>query len=141
MRNALYEEVPPKEKEDTEITHFLRAKRLTAFLKFEVLNIQRQVGGAEYFVFTELWKKGGQYIINCKFTGSYTQVEENHAFVYNTDYTGPDGKCYNSIIDNQKNTHLFGIEKNDLSTKAKVRQICNNLFSGETRFTHCFKVT
>ena len=85
--------------------------------------------------------KGGQYIINCKFTGSYTQVEENHAFLYNADYTGPDGICYGSIVDNQENTHLFGIEKNDLSSKAKVRQICNNLFTGETRFTHCFKVT
>ena len=44
--------------------------------------------------------KGGQYIINCKFTGSYTQVEENHAFVYNTYFTGLDGICYGSIVDN-----------------------------------------
>ena len=128
MRNALYEEVPPKEKEDTKITHVLRAKCLTAFLKFEVINIQGKRGGPEYYVFTELWKKGGQYIINCKFTGSYTQVEEKHAFVYNADYTGPDNICHGSIVDNQENTHLFGIERIDVSSIAKVRQICNNLF-------------
>ena len=110
-------------------------------MKFEVINIQGKLGGPEYYVFTELWKKGGQYIINCKFTGSYTQVEENHAFVYNADYTGPDGICYGSIVDNQENTHLFGIEKSDVSSVAKTRQICNNLFLGATRFTHCFKVT
>ena len=63
LRNALYEDVPPKEKEDTEIIHVLRAKCLTAFLKFEVINIQGKLGGPEYYVFTELWKKGGQYII------------------------------------------------------------------------------
>ena len=68
-------------------------------------------------------------------------MTENHAFVYNADYTGPDGICYGSIVDNQENTHLFGIEKIDVSTKAKVRQICNTLFSGITRFTHCYKVT
>ena len=84
-------------------------------------DIQRKVGGPEYFICKEVWKQGGLYIINCKFTGIYTQVEENHAFVYNADYTGPDGVCYGSIVDNQKNTHLFGIEKIDVSTVAKVR--------------------
>ena len=68
-------------------------------------------------------------------------MEENHAFVYNAEYTGPDDICNGSIVDNQEHTHLFGIEKSDVSSKAKARQICNNLFSGETRFTHCFKVT
>ena len=61
--------------------------------------------------------------------------------MYNADYTGPDNICHGSIVDNQENTHLFGIENNDLSSKAKVRQICNNLFLGATRFTHCLKVT
>ena len=68
-------------------------------------------------------------------------MTENHAFLYNADYTGPDNICYGSIVDNQKNTHLFGIEKIDVSTKPKIRQICNNLFCGETRFSHCYKVT
>ena len=68
-------------------------------------------------------------------------MEENHAFVYNADYTGPDNICYGSIVDNQKNTQLFGIEKIDVSTVAKIRHICNDLFSGITRFTHCYKVT
>ena len=68
-------------------------------------------------------------------------MEENHASVYNADYTGPDSVCYGSIVDNQKNTHLFGIEKIDVSSVAKTRQICDNLFCGETRFTHCYKVT
>ena len=114
MRNALYEKVPPKEKEDTEITHVLRAKCLASFLKFKAINIQGKRGGPEYYVFIELWKRGGLYIINSRFTGSYTQVEENHVFVYNADYTGPDGICYGSIVDNQENTHLFGIEKSIL---------------------------
>ena len=86
--------------EDTEITHVLRAKCLPAFLKFKVINIQRKHGGAKYYVFKHLQSKGGQHIINCKFTGSYTQVEENHAFVYNTDYTGPESICYGSIVNN-----------------------------------------
>ena len=55
--------------------------------------------------------------------------------------SSPDGICYGSIVDNQENTHLFGIEKSDVSSVAKTRQICNNLFLGATRFTHCFKVT
>ena len=114
---------------------------LYSFLKFKVINIQRKFGGAEYYVFKHLWSKGGQYIINCKLTGSYTQLEENHTFVYNADYDGLDGICYGSIVDNQEHTHLFGIEKSDVSSVAKARQICNNLFCGETRFTHCFKVT
>ena len=68
-------------------------------------------------------------------------MTENHAFLYNADYTGPDNICHGSIVDNQKNTHLFGIEKIDVSTKPKIRNICNNLFCGETRFSHCYKVT
>ena len=88
-----------------------------------------------------IWKQGGLYIINCGFTGYITDVTENHAFLYNADYTGPDNICHGSIVDNQKHTHLFGIEKSDVSTKAKVRKNFNNLFSGITRFTHCFKVT
>ena len=28
-----------------------------------------------------------------------------------------------------------------MSSVSKARQICNNLFCGEIRFTHCFKVT
>ena len=112
-----------------------------SFLKFKVINIQRKFGGPKYYVFTELWKKGGHYIINCKFTGSHTQVTKNHALVYNANYTSPDGICYGSIVDIQENTQLFGIEKSDVSSVAKARQICNNLFLGATRFTHCFKVT
>ena len=112
-----------------------------SFLKFNVIDIQGKRGGPEYYIFKELWKKGGQYITNYKFTGSYTKVTENHAFVYNAKYTGTNGICYGSIVDNQENTHLFGIEKSDVSSVAKARQICNNLFLGATRFTHCFKVT
>ena len=67
-------------------------------------------------------------------------MTENHAFLYNADYTGPDHICHGSIVDNQKHTHLFGIEKSDVSTRAKIRNICNNLFLGITRFTHCYKV-
>ena len=61
LRDVLYEEVPQKENEDTEITHVLRAKCLTAFLKFKVINIQWKPGGAEYYVFKHLWLKRGQY--------------------------------------------------------------------------------
>ena len=68
-------------------------------------------------------------------------MEENHAFLYNAYYTGPDNICHGSIVDNQKHTHLFGIEKSDVSTKPKIRNICNNSFCGETRFSHCYKVT
>ena len=136
LRNALYEEVPPKENEDTVISHVIKAKCLTSFMKLTVVDIQRKVGGPEYFIFKELWNIGGLYIINCRFTGNYTQVTENHAFLYNADYTGPDNICYGSIVDNQENTHLFGIEKSNVSSIAKKRQICNNLFLGITRFTH-----
>ena len=57
MRNAIYEEVPPKEKEDTEISHVLRAKCLTAFLKFDVVDIQRKVGCPEYFILKKYGSK------------------------------------------------------------------------------------
>ena len=68
-------------------------------------------------------------------------MEENHAFVYNAHYTGPDGICYGSIVDNQEHTHLFRIEKSDVSSVSKARQICSGLFFGETRFTHYFIAT
>ena len=90
MRKALYEEVPPKENEDTVISHVIKAKCLTAFMNFKLVDIQRKVGGPEYFIFKELWKIGGLYIINCRFTGNYTQVTENHAFLYNADDTRSD---------------------------------------------------
>ena len=110
-------------------------------MKFKLVDIQRKVGGPEYYILKELWKHGRLYIINSTFTGIYTQLTENHAFVYSVDYTGPDSIRYGSIVDNQKNTHLFVIEKIDVLTVAKVRQICNNLFSGERVFTYCYKVT
>ena len=128
LRNALYEEVPPKENEDTVISHVIKAKCLAAFMKFTVVDIQGKFGGPEYFIFKEVWKQGGLYIINCKFIGYYTEVTENHAFLYNADYTGPDNICHGSIVDNQKHTHLFGIEKSDVSSVAKAKNICNGLF-------------
>ena len=109
-------------------------------MQFKLVDIQGKLGGPEYYIFKELWNQGGLYIINCKFTGYYTKVTENHAFLYNADYTGPDNICHGSIVDNQKHTYLFGIEKSDASTRAKARNICNNLFFGVARFTHCFKV-
>ena len=137
----MYEEVPPKENEDTVISHVINAKCLRAFMKFEIVGIQGKVGGQEYYVFKEVWKQGGLYIINCEIHDNIAVEPFNHAFLYNADYTGPDKICHGSIVDNQKHTHLLGIEKSDVSTVAKARYICNGLFHGVARFTHCYKVT
>ena len=59
-------------------------------------------GGLEWYVFTEIWKNGGKYIIIAKNTNQHTGRVENYAFVYNADYVGSDDIFCGSIIDNQK---------------------------------------
>ena len=97
-------------------------------------------GGPEWYVFTEIWKHGGKYIIIAKNTNQNTGRVENHAFVYNADYAGSDGKFRGSIIDNQKHTQMYAIEADDLSTIRKCRMICYRLFGATTILTYCYRV-
>ena len=97
-------------------------------------------GGPEWYVFTEIWKHGGKYIIIAKNTNQNTGRVENHAFVHNADYVGSDGNFRGSIVNNQKHTQMYAIEADDLSTVRKCRMICYRLFGGTTILTYCDRV-
>ena len=60
--------------------------------------------------------------------------------MYNADYVGSDGNFRGSIIDNQKDTQMYAIEADDLSTTRKFRMICYRLFGGTTILTYCYRV-
>ena len=60
--------------------------------------------------------------------------------MYNAEYAGSDNNFRGSIIDNQKETQMYAIEVDDLSSIRKCRMICYRLFGGTTILTYCYRV-
>ena len=104
------------------------------------MDFNRHKGGNEWFLYTDLRNKGGKFIILCIVEKNFTQIRENHAFVFDADYINEDKKVKGAIIDNQTHTKLTGIEESDVRDLTSMRRVCMKLYGGKTFFNGGWEV-